>query len=427
MKKNQVLFCIALAAVLGIAGIYFQISKSAGWNDVKTGHKLLQGLPINDIAKIQIRSSAVTVTLEKKQNKWRVVERNDYPADFDKIRDLARTLWQLKAVQSMEIGPSQFERLKIAAPGPGSDSGIEIDLKGENDSMIASLILGKMMEQGEDATRGVAGRFVYNPATKDRVYLVGETFANIDPVTVGSWLDKTFIVPGEIREIEQSPWSNNQGWKIVRDAPKADWRLQDTQNGETLEKQFAQAVGNFTPSFIDVRPASVSTDETGLNEPFRVELKTFDGFKYDFAIGKSGPEKARYVKFEVGAEINPTRVPGPNESPDDKKKMDQEFDKKIAELRQRLEDEKKLEQWVYLVADWNLDQLMKRRDEILAKPSPTPPPSPASSPSESRILASTPASTPAPTPDANAEKPASGPIPASSPSESPNPASTPAS
>jgi len=28
------------------------------------------------------------------------------------------------------------------------------------------------------------------------------------------------------------------------------------------------------------------------------------------------------------------------------------------ELRQRLESEKKLEQWVYLVPDWNLDQLL---------------------------------------------------------------------
>jgi hypothetical protein len=405
MKRNQVLISIALAIVLGIAGIYFQISRSAGWNDAKTDRRLLQDLPINDIAKILIRSSGATVTLEKKQNKWYVVERSDYPGDFDKIRDLARMLWELKPVQNMEIGPSQFERLKIAAPGRGNDSGVEIDLRGENDRSIASLILGKVMEQGDDAPRGSASRFVYNPATKDRVYLVGETFANIDPVTVGSWLDKTFIVPGELREVEQSPWSNNQGWKIVRDASKAEWKLQEPQNGETLDKQFGQAVGNFTPSFTDVRPASVSTDETGLNEPIRLQLKTFDGFKYDLAIGKSGPDKARYVKFEVGAELNPTRIPEPNESPDDKKKKDQEFDKKIAELRRRLEDEKKLAQWVYLVPDWNLDQLMKRRDEILAKPSPTPAPSPASSPSESPVHTSTPPSSPAPTPGANPEKP----------------------
>jgi hypothetical protein len=407
MRKNQILFLLALAIVLGVAGIYFQISRSAGWNDTKTDRRIFRNLPINDIAKIQIRSTAATVTLEKKQNKWGVAERNDYPADFDKTRELTRTLWQLKAVRDMEIGPSQFGRLKIAVPGQGSDSGIEVDLKGENEASIASLILGKMMEQGEDATRGVAGRFIYNSATKDRVYLVGETFANIDPINVGSWLDKTFIAPGELREIEQSPWSNNQGWRIVRDTPKGDWKLQDAQNGETLEKQFAQAVANFTPSFVDVRPASVSTNETGLNEPFRVQLKTFDGFKYDLAIGKPGPDKTRYVKFEVGAELNLTRTPEPNESPDDKKKKDQEFDQKVADLRQRLENEKKLEQWVYLVPDWNLDQLLKRRDEVLAKPIPTATPAPA--PSTSLVPAPTPALSPTSTPATDSEKPASRP------------------
>jgi hypothetical protein len=387
MKRNHILVLLALVIVLGVAGLYFQISRSAGWNDTKTDRRVFQNLPINDIAKIQIRSSAATVTLEKKLNKWGIAERDDYAADFDKIRDLTRALWQVKAVRDMEIGPSQLERLKIVVPGHGSDSGVEVDLKGENDTAIASLILGKMMEQGEDATRGVAGRFIYNPSTKDRVYLVSDTFATIDPITVGSWLDKTFIAPGEPREIEQSPWSNNQGWRIVRDTPKGDWKLQDAQDGETLEKPFALAVANFAPSFVDVRSASISTDETGLNEPFRVQLKTFDDFKYDLAIGKSGPDKTRYVKFSVSAEFNPTRTPEPNESPDDKKKKDEEFDKKIRDFRQRLESEKRLEQWVYVVPDWNLDQLLKRRDEIIAKASPTPaPPTP------------TPAATPPPTP-----------------------------
>jgi hypothetical protein len=402
MKKNRIFLLLALAIVLGVAGIYFQISRSAGWNDAKTDRRIFRSLPINDIAKIQIRSSTATVTLQKKQNKWGVAERNDYPADFDKIRELTRTLWQLKAVRDIEIGPSQFGRLKIAEPGQGNDSGVEVDLKGENDAGIASLTLGKMTEQGEDSTRGVAGRFIYNPATKDRVYLVSETFANIDPINVGSWLDKTFIAPGELREIEQSPWSNNQGWKIVRDSPKGDWKLQEPRNGETLEKQFAQAVANFAPSFVDVRPASVPTDETGLNEPFRVQLKTFDGFKYDWSIGKAGPDKTRFAKFEIGAELNPARTAEPNESPEDKKKKDEEFDKKIADLRQRLENEKKLEQWVYLVPDWNLDQLLKRRDEILAKPSPAP--------ASSVALPSSPSISPVP-------EPASSPSPASTPSK----------
>ena len=79
MKRNQILLLLALAVVLGIAGIYFQISKSAGWNDVKTDRKVLQGLPINDIAKIQIRSSTAAVTLEKKQNQWGLLSEMTIP------------------------------------------------------------------------------------------------------------------------------------------------------------------------------------------------------------------------------------------------------------------------------------------------------------------------------------------------------------
>jgi Domain of unknown function (DUF4340) len=404
MKRNQLFLLLALAVVLGIAGVYLQISRSAGWNEAKTNRRIFQNLPINDIAKIQIRSSGATVTLEKKSNQWGVAERSGYPADFDKIRELTRTLWELKPVREIEIGPSQFGRLKIETPGQGSDSGVEVELKGEKDAAIGSLILGKMMEQGEDATRGVASRFIFNPSAKDRVYLVSETFATIEPVNIGSWLDKAFISPGELQEVQQNSGSNNPGWRIVRDTPKGDWKLQDLQNGENLDKPFTQAVANFSPSFTDVRPASVSADETGLAEPFRVQLKMFDGFKYDLAIGKSGADKTRYLKFNVSAELNPTRTAAPGESPDDKKKKDEEFDKKLADLRQRLENERKLEQWVFLVPDWNLDQLLKRRDEILAKPSPAPAPSPTLAPSPTPAsvvpLSPSPASalSPAPTP-----------------------------
>jgi hypothetical protein len=427
MKKNQVFVLLALAVVLGLAGVYFQLSKSEGWNNDKTDRRIFPNLPINDAVKIQIRSGATSVTLEKKQDKWGVAERNDFPADFEKIRDLTRNLWELKAARAFEIGASQLARLKLLDPGQEKDSGIEIRLQGDNDKNIASLILGKTLDQGEDGARGIAGRFVYNPATKDRAYLVSDGFASIEPLTVGSWLDKTFITPGELQAVEQSAWSNNKGWKIVRDSPKADWKLQDPQAGETLDNQFAQAAAHFAPSFIDVRPASVSTDETGLNAPFRLELKNFDGFKYDISIGKAGPEKARFVNFQVSAEIKAVRSPEPNESPDDKKKRDEEFDKRIAGLRQRLEEEKRLEKWVYLVPDWSLEYLLKRRDEILAKPSPTPAASsPASGPADGTAPALAPAASPvsptstssapsaelpispSPTPGSNAEKTGDG-------------------
>jgi hypothetical protein len=421
MKKHHLLLLVAAAIIVGLGGIYFQISRSAAWNESKTDRSIFQNLPINDVTKIQIRSNADTVTLEKKGDEWRVAERADYPADFEKIRDLIKTLWSLKAGQEMQVGPSQFGRLKVLPPGQGSDAGIEIDLKGEKEANIASLVVGKSLDRSDNPTGAAAsGRFVFNPAVKDRVYLVSETFFSIDPVSVGPWLDKTFIVPGNLKEIDQAAWSNNPGWKIIRDDPKADWSLENPQSGEALDKSFAQSVSNFSPSFTDVRPASTSPDQTGLNDPFQIQIKAFDGFTYDLLVGKQGPDKTRYLQVRVSADLPSVRTPDPKESQEDKKKKDEEFDKRIADLKQRLEKEKRFEKWVFLVPDWSLEQILKRRNEIISKASPSPSPTPA-------VAAPSPnASTPSPSPEASASPSASpSPTPSPSSSASPSPSPTP--
>ena len=418
MKKNQLLISVAAAILVGLAGIYFQISRSAGWNESKTDRRIFQNLAINDVTKIQLRSTASGVTLEKKGDEWCVAERDDYPADFEKIRDLIKTLWALKAGQEMQIGPSQFERLKVLAPGQGNDAGIEIDLKGEKEANIASLIVGKSVDRSDNPTGAAAsGRFVFNPAVKDRVYLASETFFSVDPLSVGPWLDKTFIVPGDLKEISQAAWSNNPGWKVLRDDPKADWRLENPQSGEVLDKAFAQSLSNFAPSFADVRPASTSPDETGLNDPFQIQIKAFDGFSYDLLLGKQGPDKTRYIQLRVSAELPSVRTPDPKESQEDKKKKDEEFDKRNADLKRRLEKEKRFEKWAFMVPDWSLEQILKRRNEIVSKASPSP------IPTQAVAVPSPIASTPSPSPEASTS-PSPSPTPGSSESPSPRPSPT---
>jgi hypothetical protein len=422
MKKNQLLLLLAVAIAVSLAGFFFQFSQSDRWNNAKTDRTIFQNLPINDVTKIQIRSVPATVTLEKKADEWRVAEREDYPADFTKIRDLTRMLWELKAGQETQIGPSQLGRLKLIAPGQGTDTGLEIDLQGEKDKQIASLIIGKSVDRTNASTdTSATGRFVYNPLVKDRVYLVSESFVSVDPVTVGSWLDKTFITPGELEEIDQAAWSNNPGWKITRQDPKADWELENPQRDEKLDKAVVQNLSTFSPTFVDVRPPSTSQDETGLKDPFKITVKTFDGFTYVLLVGKAGPDKTRYLQLGVSADLPATRTPDPNESAGDKKKKDEEFDKKAAALKERLEKEKRFEKWIYLVPEWNLEQILKRRDEILSKPSPAPAPTstgvPVAEPTATPAFPPLPEFSPIATP---------GPSESSTPSASPSPSPAPA-
>jgi Domain of unknown function (DUF4340) len=427
MKKKHLLILLAVAAVVGLAGIYFQSTQYAGWSDSKTDRTIFQNLAVNDVTEIQIRSASAGVTLEKKGDVWGVAERADYPADFTKIQDLIKMLWGLKAGQEMQVGPSQLARLKLIAPGHGSESGTEINLKGDKDKDIASLIIGKSVDRSSAAADSpTTGRFVYNPVVKDRVYLVSEPFFSIEPVSVGSWLDKAFITPGEVAEMDQAPWSNNPGWKLIRKDAKAEWQLEEVQPGENLDKSFAQSLSTFAPTFTDVRPPSVSTEETGLKDPFKVSVKTFDGFTYDFLIGKGTPDKTRFLRLTVSATFPSARTPDANESADDKKKKDEEFNQKSKTLKERLEREKQFEKWVYLVPDWNLEQILKRRDEILSKTTPSPSPTAASLP-ESTITAS-PSPTGAPPPQSS-PSPSAASLPEStaspSPIGSPSPQSSP--
>jgi hypothetical protein len=437
MKKNHLLLLLSVAIVVSLAGIFFQFSQSDRWNNAKTDRTIFQNLPVNDITKIQIRSVPTTVTLEKKGDAWRVAEREDYPADFTKIRDLTRMLWELKAGQETQVGPSQLGRLKLIAPGQGTDTGLEINLQGEKDKQIASLIIGKSVDRTNASTDTPAtGRFVYNPVVKDRVYLVSESFLSVDPVSVGSWLDKTFITPGELEEIDQAAWSNNPGWKVTRKDPKAEWQLGNPQPDEKLDKAVVQNLSTFSPTFVDVRPPSTSQDETGLKDPFKITVKTFDGFTYVLLVGKAGLDKTRYLQLSVSADLTATRTPDPNESADDKKKKDEEFDKKAAALKERVEKEKRFEKWIYLVPEWNLEQILKRRDEILSKPSPSPAPTPTSTgvavpeptatPAFAPLPEVSPTASPAPTPTGVAvpeptATPASPSLPEISPTASPAP------
>jgi hypothetical protein len=225
-------------------------------------------------------------------------------------------------------------------------------------------------------------------------------------------------------EIDQTAWSNNPGWKVIRKDSKADWQLEDLKPGESLDKSFAQSLSTFAPTFVDVRPSSASSEEAGLKEAFKVRIKTLDGFIYDFLIGREGPDKTHYLQLSVSADLPSARTSEPNESADDKKKKDEEFDKKTASLKARLEQEKQFEKWIFLVPDYNLEQILKRRDEIISKPSPSPAPAGGSAP-EPPVPLPAPAGVPAPEPPVPLPAPAGVPAP-EPPTASPTPASVPA-
>jgi hypothetical protein len=376
MKRQQVYLLLGAALVLAIAGTIFQMVRSAGWKGQSANLEPFAQLPVNTIEKLVIKSSKGSVTLQKVGEIWTVAERNGYPADFSKIRDLIRSLWEFKVVRQLEVGPSQFARLHIQSPGQGDGSGVRLDLIAASDKPVKTLIFGKSLGgegSADDEEGGPAdsGRFVYDPSEKDKVYLGKESFSTVDP-SPQNWIDKDFIKPDTIKEITRDSSATGEGWKISRKDEKAQWNLADAKPGEDVNPQEVASLGNFSPTFSDVQPADAPDSETGLKQPVTFNLAGFDGFKYTIEIGGAGPEHTHFFRFKVSADLPSTRTAEPNESPDDKKKKDDEFSKQRDALKARLAAEEKLQKWIFEVEDDSVETFLKPRQDILAKPSGTP-------------------------------------------------------
>jgi Domain of unknown function (DUF4340) len=293
------------------------------------------------------------------------------------------------------------------------------------------LIFGKSFgggAGGDEDEEGATdtGRFVYDPAEKDKVYLGKESFYTVDP-SPQNWIDKDFIKPEGLKEVTRDSSSTGEGWKISRKDDKAQWELADAKPGESLKVETFSSLNNFAPSFADVKAADAPDSETGLKQPLTVNLATFDGFKYTFEIGGPGPEQSHFLRFKVSANLPSTRTAEANESPDDKKKKDDEFSKQQEALKTRLAAEEKLQNWVFQVEDWAVEAFLKPRKEILKEAAPTPSPSPLAN----NTVLPTPApqlpELPSPTPVSEAPSPAASASPETPPTPvvSPSPETTP--
>jgi Domain of unknown function (DUF4340) len=409
MKRKQVYLLLVIALVLVVAGTIFQMRQSSTWKAATGDRQIYPNLAVNDVTKVHVQTGKENLTLQTSGDAWQVAERYGYPADFAKIRELLRSIWDLKYVRVLEVGPSQFGRLQLLPPGQGDQSGTEIDLLGAGDKKIATLVLGKK-PSGTESALG-SGRFASNPDQKDQVYLIDETFPSLDPLNPSNWLNKQFIDTQKLRSVVRGNVGNAPGWKVSRKDEHADWELQDAATNESLEKENANPLSSLSISLQDVRPENAPVNETGLQQPLVAELETFEGFHYRLEIGGSGPEQTHFLRVKVSANLSPTRTPAANETAEEKTKKDDEFSKQLDQFKTRLANEQKLEHWIFLVSDWSLEPLLKARTDFVKKvePSPTPqasaPAPTVTSPTPTGVLP-TPADTPrvylSPSPDATA-------------------------
>src|SRR5258708_3008163 len=146
MNRKQFATLLGLLIVLGGAGLVINHNRKAGSSagEQGGGKKLLgDKFDVNGVAHITIKGGTNELNLVRKNDLWRVRERNDYPANFSEISGFLIKAAGLKVVQSEQVGASQLPRLQLA-PGQGTNSGVAVEFKDKDDKTVQALTLGKM-------------------------------------------------------------------------------------------------------------------------------------------------------------------------------------------------------------------------------------------------------------------------------------------
>ncbi|OGV78911.1 MAG: hypothetical protein A3K18_10375 [Lentisphaerae bacterium RIFOXYA12_64_32] len=377
MNRRQLVYLILAAALLVLIGVTVANARKKTWEATGTavGQKVLPDLPVNDVTMIEVVDGDKTLQVVKKEDKWRVAQRYDFPADYTKVSELLRNLMDLKAVQQPVVGESQYGRLKLLPPGKGDESGILLDLSADGGKKVASLLLGKEHERKSgDNDMGMMGmgggswpdgRYLLVPDTK-KLVLVSETFrtTKADPA---EWLDKEFVKISDLKTGTLSQ-DGQEVWKVTR-ANKADeMKLDGLAAGEEQDDNKVRSIKTAFSwaSFVDVADPKLPEADTGMATPRTFVGEDFDGFTYTVKIGAKLADGRQYLAANVEFSSPVERVAEADEKPEDKAKKDEEFKKKLEENQKKATDlRQRLKDWVFIVNSSTVDSILKERKDLL--------------------------------------------------------------
>ena len=393
MKKLLLLLAI-LGGLVGFA-VYYQNQQNLSLNTaatrgVKQREQLLPDLQISATRKFVIRDSkaSVTISIADDLKSAVVAERGGYPASIEKLGTVMSDLREQKISSKVQIGKGAWAKHSLKAPGDGTEGiGTQVEMKDGGDKALATIVLGSNTEISGNANAnplmGSSQRLVRTPEDGETIWQVSNTFFDLE-AKPENWVEKAFIDVQKIRDITVTAPKAEDSWAIKRGSDtETDFVLADAKPSEKLDNTKVTAGSLLSsPSFNDVSTKDKAAEL--LKDAAKAKITTFDGFSYDVQVAKQSKDGADkyYMTVAVSADITKARTPVKDEKEEDKKKADEAFaaDKKTKE--DKLAKEQKFAGWIYEVSEYTVNNLLKKRSEIVKlevpkaeepKPAATPP------------------------------------------------------
>jgi len=383
MSKKSVIVLWILVFVLAASVTALKLRKGdtgeANTNRHR-GETVLASFPSTEVTSIQIKGAEQSVTLNKTNDAWVVAERKNYPANFNNINNLLRTLESVKINHAIEAGPTYGQRFGMDLTSKKQEEhGVQLTFSKADQSNVATIFLGK------DSTGG--GRYIKNAADTSGIYVVSESFPTATP-EAKSWLNEDFIAVDKITSIAVTTAGKPDqiDWKLNRADEKAEFSLEGANATEKLDTSATSLLSTLLSSarFQDVSTAEISTVEQSPQRRIAT-IGTKDGFTYTIAmlekpalqvpdaLAKPGsepptPEENFQVTLKIEGKFATERIKPEGEKPEDAKLNEETFQASLKALQEKLKTEQAYQGRVYELSKNTIDALLKSRAELIAPP-----------------------------------------------------------
>jgi len=147
MRARNLFVLAAIAILLLAVAWYAQRSRPAARSDVASaGEPFLSGLldRVNEVRRIELRKGGEKLVLERSEEGWIAPEHAGYPVKTEQVRQLLLQVARLQTVERKTSNPALLARLELEDPDAGDARSGRLDLWGEGEEPLASLIVGKM-------------------------------------------------------------------------------------------------------------------------------------------------------------------------------------------------------------------------------------------------------------------------------------------
>lgn len=349
MRSQRSFYILAGVTIVMVAAAVM-----SQWSSRESASDLGPHLPgfeskIDQVNTVLIRTAAQSLRLERTGDGWVARDKNDYPANGERIRQLVLAVSGLQRVEKKTSNPERFAQIGLTDVDEQDSEAVDVTFQGEDDARLASLLVGKTHEFVQS---GRSRYFVRNADETQSWLVEGALPPVLDDIS--EWLHKELLGPIEQADIRAVKVTHADGEQVSihRDSGDegTDFRLDGLSEGAEIDNQYSvNAIANTFQRLAlkDIRDAGAG--EAG-EAVASVEAWTFDGVR--IAADLTRLDKDYGVQLSAGYDPE-------QDSPDEAGEEGVNGEQLAADLNQRWQNR------LFVVSQYTVDAIIPRQSDLV--------------------------------------------------------------